>query len=87
MMFTLEEAIEIVTRNIPSDMIIRKSYGEAQGKYLFVAEDVRGMIPTGGCHWTVNKETGECKYEYLERESVHPMAPIKGYKKLALDEE
>ena len=86
-MLTLREAIKIVEKKIPQDKALRKSYAEAQGKYLFVAEDSHGMIPPGGFHWTIDKETGECKCEYLEREFLAPFAPIKGYKKLTLDED
>ena len=71
---------------IPKDRTLRKSYAEAQGKYLFVAENSQGMIPPGGGFFTVDKENGECKWEYPEREFLAPYAPIKGYKKLELDE-
>ena len=86
-MLTLREAIEIVKKNIPKDKTLRKAYGEAQGKYLFVAENSQGMIAPGGGFFTVDKENGECKWEYPEREFLAPYAPIKGYKKLELDEE
>ena len=85
-MLTLKEAIETVKAYIPSNQTLRESYAEAQGKYLFVAEDSHGMIPPGGFHWTVDKETGKCKCEGLEREFLAPYAPIKGYKKLELTE-
>ena len=81
-MLALKEAIEIVKKNIPPDKTLRKSYAEAQGKYLFVAENAQGMIPPGGGFFTVDKESVECKWEYLEREFLAPYAPIKGYKKL-----
>ena len=86
-MISLRKAIEIVKKNIPQDKTLRKSYGEAKGKYLFVAENPQGMISPGGGFFTVDKETGECKWEYPERAFLAPYAPIKGYKKLMLDEE
>ena len=89
MMLKLKEAIEIVKRTIPENQTLRASYAEAQDQYLFVAEDSQGMIPPGGFVWTVNKETGECKFENPERENWTPQsrfpmsyAPIKGYKKI-----
>lgn len=47
-MLTLKDAIKIVEQNIPEHQTLRKSYAEAQGKYLFVAEDLQKMIPPGG---------------------------------------
>ena len=92
-MLSLKEAIKIVKENIPEHQTLRKSYAEAQGKYLFVAENSQGMIPPGGFFWTVNKETGECKFEVPEREHQDlkrrfPISfyPIKGYKKIELIE-
>ena len=86
-MLTLKEAIEIVARHIPEGHALCNSYGEAQGKYIFSTQDSQGMIPPGGFHWTVDKETGKCKCEGLEREFLAPYAPIKGYKKLELPKE
>ena len=86
-MVSLKEAIRIVEGKIPQDKVLRKSYAEAQGKYLFVAENPRGMIPPGGGFFTVDKKTGECKWEYPEREFLAPYAPIKGYKRLYLEED
>ena len=86
-MLTLVEAIKIVKRYIPKEQTLYNSYGEAQGKYVFNGQFPDGCIPPGGFNWTVDKETGECKCEYLERERVHPMAKIRGYKKLTLEEE
>ena len=43
-MLSLREAIKIVKENIPEHQILRKSYAEAQGRYLFVAENSQGMI-------------------------------------------
>ena len=85
-MLTLAEAIEIVKRHIPKKQTLRNSYGEAQGKYLFVGQFADGSIPPGGFHWTVNKETGECKCECLERAGNKPWSRIRGYKKLYLEE-
>jgi len=89
-MLTLQEAVKIVKKEIPQNQTLRESYAEAQGKFLFVAENSQGMIPPGGFFWTVNKETGECKFENPERETWTPgsrfpssFAPIKGYKKIS----
>ena len=93
MMLTLKEAIEIAKKNIPENQTLRASYAEAQGKYLFVSENSQGMNPPGGFFWTVHKETGECKFESLERENWTPesrfprsFAPIKGYRKIEVRE-
>lgn len=86
-MISLREAIKLAEKKIPQDKTLRKSYGEAQGKYLFIAEDSSGMIPPGGGFFTVDKQTGECKWEYPEREFLAPYAPIKGYKRLYLKED
>ena len=86
-MLTLSEAIEVVNVHIPQRHTLCKSYGEAQGKYIFSTQDARGIIPPGGFNWTVDKETGECKCEYLEREGNKLWSPIRGYKKLYLEEE
>lgn len=86
-MITLKEAIKIAERYIPKGHTLHNSYAEAQGKYLFISQDSRGIVPPGGFNWTVDKETGECKCEYLERERIHPMARIRGYKKITLPEE
>ncbi|MBR0102713.1 MAG: hypothetical protein IJQ01_04365 [Selenomonadaceae bacterium] len=81
-MLTLKEAIKIAEKHIPKGQTLRESYGIAQGKYVFVSQNAQGMIPPGGLTWTVDKETGECKCEYLEREGNKPWSPIRGYKKL-----
>lgn len=81
-MLTLKEAIKTAEQNLPKEYTLCNSYGEAQGKYVFEAQDWRGIIPPGGFNWTVDKETGECKCEYLEREFLAPYAPIKGYKRI-----
>lgn len=81
-MLTLVEAIEIVKHYIPKNQTLYASYGEAQGKYLFNGQFQDGCIPPGGFHWTVNKKTGECKCEYLEREGNKPWSQIRGYKKI-----
>ena len=70
-------------------LALRKSYGEINDKYVFAVEysapeEYRGSVPPGGASLTVDKETGECKYEYLEREYLAPYAPIRGYKKIEL---
>ena len=85
-MLTLKEAIETVKAHIPANQTLCESYAEAQGKYLFVGQFSDGTIPPGGGFFTVDKETGECKWEYPEREFLAPYAPIKGYKKLELHE-
>lgn len=85
-MLTLKEAMKIAEKNIPKGHRLHQSYGEAQGKYIFSTQDVRGIIPPGGFNWTVDKETGECTCERLEREFLAPFAPIKGYKRLYLEE-
>lgn len=86
-MLTLAEAIEIVKRCIPKGQTLYNSYGEAQGKYVFNGQFPDGCIPPGGFHWTVNKNTGECKCEYLERDGNNLWSPIRGYKKLELNGE
>lgn len=86
-MLTLEEAIKIAEKNIPKGHKLSHSYGEAQGKYVFSTQDSRGTVPPGGFNWTVDKKTGECACERLEREFLAPYAPIKGYKKLDLVEQ
>ena len=83
-MITLEEALEIVKHIIPNNHILIEDYGEVSGKYVFTTRDKNGFVPPGGGHWTVNKETGECKFEYLERDGNKPWSPIKGYKKIDL---
>ena len=83
-MLTLKEAIEIVKPHIPKTQTLRESYAEAQGKYVFVGQFFDGSIPPGVMTWTVNKKTGECKCEYLEREGNKLWSPIRGYKKLEL---
>ena len=95
-MITLKEALKIVEMKLKEESLghtLVKSYGEVPDKYVFDAQDINGMIPPGGGHWTVHKETGECKFEYLERENWTPerrfprsYAPIKGYKKIELRE-
>ena len=90
-MLTLKLALEIVKKKIPSNHTLIGSYGEVKDKYVFTTRDKNGMIPPGGGHWTVHKETGECKFEYLERETKKggvgfPYAPIKEYKKIELTE-
>ena len=72
-------------------LTLRKSYGEVEDKYVFAVEystpeEYHGSAPPGGESLTVDKETGECKYEYLEREFLAPYAPIRGYKKINLPE-
>lgn len=86
-MLNLKEAIKKIEQYIPVGYTICNNYGEAQGKYIFVSKDSHGIIPPGAFHWTVNKETGECKCEYLEREGDKPFSPIRGYKKLYLEDE
>ena len=86
-MLALKEAIEIAERNVWEGHTLLDSYGETQGEYVFSTQDSRGIIPPGGFFLTVNKETGACRYEGLEREFLAPYAPIKGYKKLELLEE
>lgn len=58
-------------------------FGEIPGKYVFFPQDSNGKIPPGGGAITVDKKTGECKYEYLEREGGKPYAEIIGYRKLS----
>ena len=84
-MLTLKEAIKIAEKCIPQGQTLRNSYGEAQGRYVFSSQNSQGMIPPGGCNWTVDKETGKCKFEYLEREGTKLWSPIRGYKKLELN--
>lgn len=83
-MLTLREALNIVNAHIPARQVVCNTYGEAQGKYIFTGQFSDRTIPPGGGNWTVNKETGECKFEYLEREGINPWSPIRGYKKLEL---
>ena len=86
-MISLREAIKIAEKNAPEGYTLRDSYAEAQGKYLFEIQNAQGMIPPGGFLWAVDKETGECKWECPEREFLAPYAPIKGYKRLYLEEQ
>lgn len=86
-MLTLREAIKIAEKNIPQGQTLRRSYGEAQGKYVLTSQNSMDMIPPGGFNWTVDKETGECKFEHLEREGNQLWSPIRGYKKLYLEDE
>lgn len=85
-MVSLKQAIKIAECHLSEGFTLYPSYGEAQGKYVFSMQNSKGMIPPGGWHWTVHKETGECKCEYLEGEFLAPYAPIKGYKKIELTE-
>ena len=82
-MLTLKEAIEIANQNLSGEQTLLNSYGEVQHKYVFTVL-FKGVIPPGGGKLTVDKTTGECKWEYLEREFIAPYAPIRGYKKLEL---
>ena len=81
-MLTFKEAIKIAENNLPEGLAIYPLYGEIREKYVFSMQDSSGMIPPGGGRWTVHKETGECKFEYLERDGDKPWSPIKGYKKI-----
>lgn len=83
-MLTLQAAIKIARENIPKEHVLGNNYGEAQGKYVFFTQDSIGTIPPGGFCWTVDKKTGKCLCEYLEREGNKPWSPIRGYKKLEL---
>lgn len=83
-MLNLQEAIAIVKKNIPEGQTLCDSYGEAQGKYIFTGQFSDGTVPPGGGHWTVDKNNGDCKFEYLEREGNKPWSPIRGYKKIEL---
>lgn len=85
-MLTLSEAIETVNKHIPKGHTLCKPYGEAQGKYVFSTQDLRGIIPPGDFRWTVDKISGSCKCEHLEHEGDKPWSPIRGYKKLDLPE-
>ena len=92
-MLTLGEAIKIVESNLPKGQTVSPSYGEVQNKYVLRGQFSDGCIPPGGGQWTVHKETGECKFEFLEREPQNlkrrfPISfyPIKGYKKIELAE-
>ena len=86
-MLTFKEALKIVESKLSKGFSIYPAYGEIQDKYVFSMQNSNNMIPPSGGHWTVHKETGECKFEYLEREKTErgyhkPYAPIKGYKKI-----
>lgn len=83
-MVTLEEAVEIVEKELPSWLKLYGEYGEAQGKYVFYARrrSDNSIVP-GGFYWTVDKETGTPGFSDLKRVSLRPpWAPIVGYKKL-----
>ena len=68
---------------IPEGFALCDECGEAQGKYVFgIYNRDNGMGLPGGVNWTVDKQTGECKNERLEREFLAPYAPIVGYTKL-----
>ncbi len=60
-------------------------FGEIPGKFVFFPKDSLGMIPPGGGAITVDKESGECKFEYLEREGDKPFSPFKNFRVLKLD--
>ena len=82
-MITKEEAKELGNEYLKSvNCKVRKIVGEVSNKFVVIIENERGNIPPGGVDLTINKETGECKFERLERESLAPFAKIKGYKKL-----
>lgn len=78
---TVENAAKLANRFLKKSRV-RKVIGEVDNKYLIIYENLNGDLPAGGYDLTVNKETGECKFERLERESLAPFAKIKGYKKL-----
>ena len=82
-MISLEEARELANEYLKSvNCRVRKIVGEVSNKFLVIIENERGNIPPGGVDLTVNKETGECRHEFLPREGKLPWSPIKGYKKL-----
>ena len=82
MMVTFNEALakarELAEFGVSDDC------GEIPRKYVFWIQDSHGRTVPSGDTITVDKETGECKYEYLEREYLAPYAPIRGYKKIEL---
>ena len=61
-------------------------FGEIPGKYVFFPQDSNGKIPPGGGAITVDKKTGECKYEYLERENNKLWSPFKNYRSLSFND-
>lgn len=71
-----------LTGIIPEKHILCESYGETPKKYVFISKPENGSVPPGGGHLTVDKETGECQFEYLEREGDKPWSPIKGYRRI-----
>lgn len=83
---TLKEAIKIAENHIPKGHTLCRSFGEVQGKYVFSSQDSRGIIPPGDFRWTVDKASGICKCEHLEHEGNKPWLPIRGYKKLELND-
>ena len=85
-MLTLREAIKIANQNLSSEQTLLNSYGEVQHKYVFTLLS-KGTIPPSRGKLTVDKITGECKWEYLERIGNKPWSPIRGYKKITLPEE
>ena len=82
-MLTIEEAKAKANEYLKQrECEVHDIYGEVGGKYIITYKSNAGYFPAGGYDLTVNKETGECKFERLERESLAPFAKIKGYKKL-----
>ena len=81
-MISFQDALEIAKTEAAPKLTIIESYGEIPGKYVFFPQNSYGAVPPGGIAITVNKETGECQLEYLEREGDKPWSPFKNYKKI-----
>lgn len=85
MMIDFEKALRIAENNAPDGLFVCiDDYGEIPSKYVFNLQTQNGEIPPWGGHMTVDKESGECKFEYLEREGNAPYSPIRGYKEIKL---
>lgn len=65
---------------------LMEDYGQTPSKYVFFPKDKLGSVPPGGLAITVDKESGECKHEYLERDGDKPFSPFKDYQPLNFKE-
>ena len=83
-MLTIKEAIKIAEKNLPEGYSLCEPYGETHDKFVFVAENSRGIVPPGDFNWTVDKFSGVYKCEHLEHEGNKPWLPIRGYRKIEL---
>ena len=80
-MITVEKARELAAEYIKPCKLAKQS-GETATRYVFTELTQEGEIFPGGADLTVDKESGECRHEFLPREGKLPWSPIKGYKKI-----